>query len=165
MSTTYRKQSYHYNCITLPRKSMKLRSLIDPYKEPLYKEKWLVIVLSFHNSSIIIIHAAKCLWTHHSSVDRKTLFPRGVTSSRQSLCMYVKREIASLSPAFLRFLGGVFCLAVRCRVTATLPAFRGTPVGFVRGDGRLWGVAEPALTFYGYVTTPPPRVKSKSHSR
>lgn len=72
--------------------------------------------------------------------------------------------LSSLSPS----LSSPFPFSSFFRFTA-LPSVgqRETPLGVLsQGDGRFCGLAEPAPTFYGYVTTPPvPRVKSKSHSR
>lgn len=40
---------------------------------------------------------------------------------------------------------------------------RNTPGGFVTGGwARFCGLAEPALTFYGHVTTPPPRGQNRN---
>lgn len=102
----------------------------------------------------------------------------------QSLYMYAKHEIASESarsvflpplthsflpfPSFPLLFFSFFFRFTVYHVTQRSPYLASAkhPRGFGhRGDGRFCGLAEPALTFYGHVTTPLPRVKSKSHSR
>lgn len=94
----------------------------------------------------------------------------------QSLCMYAKSRNCIRPPSYTppsRFslpfpppslLPSPFLLFF---VSRPSPRSASATLGVLsQGDGRFCGLAEPAPTFYGYVTTPPvPRVKSKSHSR